>query len=79
MTPRNVIVNVCRKDCEEMNEEGMKVSEAIRRLTGLDEPGVDKLIRFILILSAESVRSIRYDADGLIVGFEADELKEEQT
>ena len=78
MTPRNVIVNVCRKDCEEMNEEGRKVSEAIRRLTGLDEPGVDKLIRFILILSAESVRSIRYDADGLIVGFEADELKEEQ-
>ena len=76
MEQKDVIINVCREGCKDGDERGKRTSEAIRRLTGLDDPGVENLVRFVLILGPESVRAIRYDADGLVIGFETGEGKE---
>ena len=73
---KDVVIHVSRKGCEDGDEAGDRARDAIARLTGLDEEGVEDLVRFILILGPESVRAIRYASRGLVIGFETGEGKE---
>ena len=44
---KDVVIHVSRKGCEDGDEAGDRARDAIARLTGLDEEGVEDLVRFI--------------------------------